>query len=352
MVEDSTISVGIDIGDRFCQIAILDAAGELAEESRIRTTPAAIRSHFEKQPMARIAMEVGTHSPWLDHLLRELGHEVLVANAYKLSLIHKNDQKSDKVDAELLARICRFDPQLLYPISHKGEEARAAWTILRARDALVRSRTMLVNHARGVVKSMGHRMPKCSSPRFSKLQSKLPESLRPALTPVFETLLQLSKQIAEYDKKIIQVGQDHFPQTTLLQQVPGVGPLTALAFVLVIDDPWRFPRNRTVGAYLGLAPRRSQSGQSDPELPISKTGNRYLRRLLVQCAHYIIGPLGPDSDLRRHGLRIADAGAKNAKKRAGIAVARRLAVTMLSVWKSGETYEPLRWSKGGESAVA
>ena len=352
MGESITICAGIDIGDRYCQIAVLDEEGEVSEKSRIRTTPAAFKRYFQSKSPMRVAMEVGTHSPWLGQLLNDLGHEALVANACKLRLIHRNNQKSDEVDAELLARLCRFDPQLLYPICHKGEEARAAWTVLRTRDALVRSRTVLINHARGIVKPTGHRLPKCSSRYFGKLQDELPESLRPVLEPILHTVDQLSVQIQAYAQQIESIGQDQYPQAVLLQQVPGVGPITALTFVLTIDDPWRFAHNRAVGAYLGLVPRRSQTGQSDPELPITKARSKYLRTLLVQCSHYILGPFGPDCDLRRSGERIASRGGKNAKKRARVAVARRLAVMLLSMWKTGEPYDPLHGSDDDEISAA
>ncbi len=352
MGEPTTNCVGIDIGDRYCQIAVLDEDGEMSETSRIRTTPAAFKRYFQGKLPMRIAMEVGTHSPWLSQLLNDLGHEALVGNACKLRLIHRNTQKSDKVDAELLARLCRFDPKLLYPIGHKGQEARTAWAALRSRDVLVRSRTLLINHARGIVKPIGHRLPKCSSRRFGKLQDELPESLRPALGPILHTVDELTTQILAYDREIQRIGQDLYPETVPLQQVPGVGPITALTFVLTVGDPWRFARNRDIGAYLGLVPRRSQTGQCDPELPISKAGNRYLRTLLVQCSHHIMGPFGPDSDLRRSGERVASRGGKNARKRARVAVARRLAVMLLSIWKSGQTYDPLRGSHDSESTAA
>ena len=352
MGDHNTICVGIDIGDRYCQIAVLDLEGEVTETSRVRTTPAAFKRYFQGKSPMRVAMEVGTHSPWLVQLVNALGHEALVGNACKLRLIHRNNQKSDEVDAELLARLCRFDPQLLYPICHKGNEARTAWAVLRSREALVRSRTALINHARGVVKPTGHRLPKCSSRYFSKLKDELPEPLKPVLEPILQTVDQLTIQIQAYGQKIQLIGQEQYPQAMLLQTVPGVGPITSLTFVLTIGDPWRFDHTRDVGAYLGLVPRRSQTGQSDPQLPITKAGSRYLRNMLVQCSHYILGPFGPDSNLRRSGERICSRGGKNAKKRARVAVARKLAVMLLSMLKSGEAYEPLHGFNKDEITAA
>ena len=212
MGDHNTVCAGIDIGDRYCQIAVLDLEGEVTETSRVRTTPAAFKRYFQGKSPMRVAMEVGTHSPWLVQLVNGLGHEALVGNACKLRLIHRNNQKSDEVDAELLARLCRFDPQLLYPICHKGNEARTAWAVLRSREALVRSRTALINHARGVVKPTGHRLPKCSSRYFSKLKDELPEPLKPVLEPILQTVDQLTIQIQAYGQKIQLIGQEQYPQ--------------------------------------------------------------------------------------------------------------------------------------------
>ena len=118
--------------------------------------------------------------------------------------------------------------------------------------------------------------------------------------------------------------------------------MTALAYLLTLEEPGRFEQSRSVGAYVGLTPRRDQSGQTDKQLRITQCGDGYLRQLLVTSSHYILGPFGPDSDLRRYGLRIAERGGKNAKKRAVVAVARKLAVLLHHLWKTGVDYEPLR----------
>src|SRR5438876_37999 len=172
-----------------------------------------------------------------------------------------------------------------------------------------------------------------------------PPAVRPALAPVLEQLQQLTTTIRGFDRAVEHRCAQSYPETARLRQVTGVGPVTALAYVVVLDDPTRFRRSRAVGAYLGLRPRRSQSGEQDPQLRITKAGNPFLRRLVVQAAHYILGPHGPDCDLRRHGERIAARGGKNAKKRAVIAVARKLAVLLHHLWISGAVYEPLiqRW---------
>jgi transposase len=294
----------------------------------------------------RIALEVGTHSAWIARLLMELGHEVFVANPRKLRGIYQNERKSDRVDAQWLARVARVDPKLLAPITHRGRQAQADMARLRARQALVHTRTRLVNHVRGAVKSFGARLLKGSTITFSKKAvNGLPEDLREALMPILEALTMLTSSIAAYDKGIKELCQQRYPQTALLRQVAGVGPVTSLSYVLTLEDPGRFRRSRAVGSFLGLTTRRSQSGDRDPELGITKAGDRYLRSLLVQAAHYVLGPFGPDSDLRRWGLALAARGSQNAKKRAVVAVARKLAVLLHRLWVTAEVYEPLRNSE-------
>jgi transposase len=215
--------------------------------------------------------------------------------------------------------------------------------LIRSRQALVDCRTQLVNHVRGAVKSFGARLSKCPARTFHKRAAEqIPEALLPALEPLLEQIASLTERIRDYDRQLVAICQEHYPETDLLRQVEGIGPLTALTFVLTLEDPYRFEKSRSVGAYLGLVPARDQSGDRDPQKRISKEGDEMLRRLLVSCAHYVLGPFGSDSDLRRHGEKIASRGGKNAKKRAVVAVARKLAVLLHSLWISTEVYEPLR----------
>jgi transposase len=274
--------------------------------------------------------------------LEECGHEVLVANARKLRLIYANKGKTDEVDAENLARLARVDPKLLYPLKHRGEDSQAHMAIIRSREALVGSRTQLVNHVRGAVKSFGARLPKCPARSFHKRAAEhIPEALGPALEPILEQIGSLTERICQYDRKLETVCEEHYPETQLLRQLEGIGPLTALTFVLTLEDPYRFKKSHSVGAYLGLVPARDQSGERDPQKRISKEGDQMLRKLLVGSAHYVLGPFGSDSDLRRHGQKIAARGGKNAKKRAAVAVARKLCVLLHHLWVTGELYDPL-----------
>ena len=352
MKESNTLTAGIDISDRTSRICILDEQGAILEEGKVRSTREAVSRYFASREPMLVALEVGTHSPWMSHLLGELGHEVVVANPRKLRLIYQNEDKRDEVDAEMIARVARMDRKLLSPVVHRGEEAQAAMALVRSRDALVRARTMLVNHTRGTVKSTGERLRTCSAASFHRLGGELPQQLGSALQPVMVVVADLGQRIREIEREIERVSRESFPETALMRDIHGVGAVTALAYALAIEDPSRFPQTRAVGSYLGLVPRRDQSGERDPQLSITKTGNIYLRRLLVGAAHRILGPFGPDSDLRRFGLKKAAGGGKRAKKRAVIAVARKLAVLLLTLWKNGEVYEPLRQARKCDASAA
>jgi transposase len=307
---------------------------------------------FTRAP-AHVVIEVGGHSRWVAALATELGHRVTVANARRVKVISQNDNKTDRNDAELLARLGRADVGLLSPISHRRPELQADLAVAKARDVLVATRTKLVNHVRGTVKSFGERLPKCKAESFARRTRDLvPVSLKPALDPIYATLDALATQIREQDAMIERVAK-RYPDVEVVSQVSGVGVLTALVYVLTIEDKERFKNSRMVGAYLGLRPRKSMSGQSDPQLRITKAGDPFLRRLLVNGAQYILGPFGRDSDLKRWGLALAKRGGKNAKKRAVVAVARKLAVLLHRLWITGEVYEPIGYrSKRLEQTAA
>jgi transposase len=347
------LTIGLDLGDRSSWYCVLDKVGEVISEQKLGTTPKAMKEVFSAMPRSRIALETGTHSPWVSRLLSELGHEVIVAHARNVRLIGESRRKDDRLDARTLARLARIDPQLLSPVKHRSAQAQADLTVIRARASLVRARTALVNTARGLTKSYGERMRGCNSRNMDagKAQSLSPE-LQAALGPLLQALESLSERIAEYNQRIEAIAQQSYPQTALLKQIKGVGTLIALTYMLTLEDPHRFRKSRDAGCYLGLQPGRRNSGQSEPQMHISKEGDPYLRTLLVQGAHHILGPFGADSDLRQWGLKLAERGGKNGKKRAIIATARKLAVLLHRLWVSGEVYEPLRNTKRTMSAVA
>lgn len=347
------LTIGLDLGDHSSYYCILDDAGEVILENHLPTTPKAMKQGFGRMPRSRIALETGAHSPWVSRLLAALGHEVIVAHARNVRLIGESSRKDDRIDARTLARLARIDPQLLSPVQHRSAKAQIHLTVIRARAGLVSARTALVNAARGLVKSYGERLPKCGTQQVGRdLAMGLSAELREALEPLLREVESLNERIKEYDRRIEEMAKETYPEVALLKQVKGVGDLIALTYVLTIEDPHRFRKSRDVGCFLGLRPGRRNSGQSEPQMHISKEGDRYLRTLMVQGAHYILGPFGEDSDLRRWGRKLAERGGKNAKKRAVIAVARKLAVLLHRLWVSGEVYEPLRNSERVVQAVA
>jgi transposase len=332
--------VGLDLGDRWSHYCVLNDDGDVVEEGRIATTEAGLRRQFEGEPAWRVAMECGTHSPWISRLLKQLGHQVIVANARKLRAISHNESKNDRADAEMLARLAASDPRLLSPIRHRSRERQQDLNLIRTRDVLVRARTMLINAVRGLAKSAGGRLPACDAAYFAQhARPAVAAELKPAAAPLLDQIAALSKQIHRLDGNIDKLAR-RYPEIGLLRTAPGVGPIVAAAYVLTLDRADAVSSSRAVGAFLGLRPRQSQSGDSDPEHRISKTGNIYLRRLLVQSAHHILGRLGPDSALRRWGLKLASSGGKRGKKRALVAVARKLAVLLNCMWRTGQPYQP------------
>ena len=341
MTASITLTIGLDVSDRVTHGYVLDGEGWCSEEFEVRTAWQAIADRIGRYARARIVLEAGPHSPWLSRLLRECGHEVVVANARRVQLIGQSDRKTDRNDAETLARLGRIDPALLAPVTHRSEQAQRDLTLLRVRDALVRNRTSLINQARGLTKALGERLPACGANVFAtRMRRSVGVELFPGFPELLDFIHRLTNEIRRMDRRLEALCRDHYPAAGRLRQVPGVGPVTALAFVLTIDDPHRFPSSRRVGAYLGLRPRQRASGDRHPELPITKAGCSFMRKTLVQAAHHILGPRRPDSPLRRHGLRIAERGGTAAKKRAVIAVARKLSVLLHRLWVTGAAYDP------------
>jgi transposase len=339
VAEKPEMTLGLDMGDRYSHYCLLNPQGDVVEEGRMQSTEAALRRHFEDEPEMRIALECGTHSPWVSRLLTALGHQVIVANARKIPAITGSESKNDRNDAEKLARFAAYDPKLLSPLQHRSSERQLDLNLIHARATLVRARTMIVNALRGLVKSAGGRLPACST---ESLPARAPAAIPPALaavaTPLVQQIALLNAQIEGMDKQVEKLGAK-YPEIQLLRTVPGVGPIVAAAYVLTLDRP-DTASNRSAGAFVGLRPGQSQSGDSDPQRRISKTGDSCLRSLLVQSAQYILGRFGPDSELRRWGLKLAATGGKRGKKRAIVAVARKLAVVLHAMWRSGQRFQP------------
>jgi len=337
-------TVGNDVGDTWTYYAAVDGEGTVIAEGRVRTRAVELQRLYAILAGRRVRMvlETGTHSPWMSRLLEGMGHEVIVANSRDLHMIFKSKKKRDRVDARTLAKVGRFDIELLHPVHHRAEHIQRDLMMIRARDGMIAVRTKLINLIRGMVKTSGERLPGCSADAFgSKMKPYLPAALADTLAPLVDQVATLTTQIQACDKRVDELIETSYPAARIIMAIDGVGPLTALSFVLLVEDARRFSSSRSVGAYFGLVPALDESGESRPQKRITKRGDAHMRRLLVNAAHYILGKFGKDSDLRRHGLRIAERGGKNAKKRAVVAVARKLTVIMHHLWLTGAAYDPL-----------
>jgi transposase len=341
----TTMTIGIDLGDRKSHVCVIDADGKVVKRDIVATTRAAFDDWFSTRPRCRVVLEASGQSRWSSRLLLDLGFEVLVANPRRLPEIYGQTRKNDPLDAERLARLGRFDPELLHAIEHRSDAAQLGLVAIKVREALVKTRTRLVTSIRGTAKMFGLRIPTCDASVFhTKATASLTEELLGILKPLVDTLGELATRIKECDKQLEELAREVYPETEQLRQVSGVGPITSLAFVLTVERPERFKRSRDIGPYLGLVPKQDQSGTIDKELGITKAGNKLLRGLLVQSAQYILGRFGPDTDLKRWALPKAE-GSKAAKKRVTIALARRLAVLLHRLWVTGEEYQPLGYGK-------
>ena len=331
-------TIGIDLGDKVSRYCIVDPEGDVMEEGTFRNQASSLEKHFGDRPR-RIALEAGAQSAWISRELKRLGHEVIVANPRELKWITSSDTKNDPVDARKLALLARADVRLLAPVEHRSAEQQAELAVIRARDAILRARTVLINSARSLAKGFGVRLPQSITHTFGeRALDALPEFLRTALTGLLEQIDAISRAIAGYDRQIAGLAQGH-PELERLESIPGVGRLTAMTFVLTLGRVERFAHSRDVAGFLGLRPKQRQSGARDPQLGIAKSGDPYLRKLLVQCAHHILGHYGKDSALRRWG-RAKSEGGKKATLRAIVAVARKLSVLLHRLWVSGEFYKP------------
>jgi len=346
------LSIGLDLGDKRSRFCLMSDTEEILQEGAVATTRTAMFRLFSKFQRARVVIEASTHSAWVQEVLQEAGHEVIVANPREVGRKYLSQtKKNDKTDARTLAHLGHVSEFFLAPIKHRSRSCQVDLALIRSRGALMRSRTLLINHVRSTVKVFGERLCGCTADAFArKALPEIPEDLTDALVPVLEHIGALTGQIKAFDKKIEELCQNRYPETKALRQIPGVGPLTALCFVLTLEDPERFDKSRNVGAFLGLVPRQRDSCNNTPQLGITKAGDQYLRSLLICSAQYILGHFGQDCDLRRHGERIAAKGGKAPKKRAVVAVARKLSVVLHTLWRTGRVYEPFHSSTQSKKA--
>ena len=337
------IYIGMDVSQKKIEICLLTAYSDEERFVEIPNSRESLTAFFGAipEPSCCIAiMETGTHSHWQSRLIESFGIEVIVAHARELRFIWGSDNKTDRRDAEMLARIARSDRKLLHATQPLSREEQEALLVIKARASLVKKRTAMLNELRGWLRSIGEECDELSVDTAHKeLYGKLPRSLKPIFREYLKVLTSLAASIKEYDK-IVERKCKEYPQTQILRQIGGVGPIIALTFCLLIRDPYRFKNGRQVAAYFGLVPKRDQSGECDKQLGITKAGSSLMRWSLVQGANYIMGQ-GKECDLRRFGERIGSRGGKIAKRKAKVAVARKLCMVMLALWRDSEVpYDP------------
>ena len=350
--------IGMDVSEKSIEIFGLSGKDDKSKSLVIQNTIESVGEFIDgfnsnKEDLV-FALETGTHSPWLEELISSKGCKVYVGNARKLRMIWNSDKKSDPEDAKKLAKLAKFDPELLYPIKHRSTENRIDLSVMKCRDVLVEVRKKIMNTVRGQLKSFGIVTSSLESYDFSSKAAKIvPKELGPAMEGLLAQIKQLEIEIRNYDKKVEELCRK-YPETKIFRKVKGVGPIVALAYALIIADPGRFKNRKRLAAYIGLVPKQCQSGETDKQLSITKAGNTFLRRLLMQSANYIMGPFGEECDLRDFGTKIKSRGGNIAKKKAKVAVARKLTLLLWKLWISGEEYIPQykKFKKGKVKRVA
>ena len=337
---------GIDLHAEYSQVCILDDEGEVMETSCVRTSQKVLERFFSRAPM-RVAMEAGGTSPWVSRLLGSLGHEVVVCSPRRVRLIAESTLKNDKVDAEVLARLVRLDPEFLKPIQHRSEQAQLLRGNLKVRSAMVEARTKWINTIRGLLRSFGYKVSGKAPHTFAERvdRMKLPSELRAVIEPLLAQLDLLSGEIERRNQHLEEMVKD-LPEVAHLREIPGVGPVVATYFVLTIDDPDRFKRSRDVAAFFGLRPSMRKSASTTHFGRITKEGDPEMRRLLVQAAHACLLTKA-DCELKRWALALAE---RKGKGKAVVALARKLAVLMHRLWVTGEVYQALPNTEASQAA--
>lgn len=329
--------LGIDVHAKTSELCEVSASGKVVRRERMATTRAGLRRRFEGAARSRVVVECGGSTPWIVRMLEGFGHEVVVVNPRRVRLIAESTLKCDRVDAEILARLSRLDPELLRPVYQRSYEGQLLRTQLTVRSGLVRARASLINRIRGTLRAHGAPMSSCTARAFVAkfAEHRPPQELREVLEPLAGAIGELSERIDALEKRLVDDSRSD-ELLGRLQEVPGVGPLVSLAFVAWVDRAERFVRSRDVGACLGLRPTLCASGGSMRQGAITREGDTAMRWLLVQAAHAALA-VRRDSALKRWGEALV---ARAGKKRAVVALARKLGVLMHRLWVTGERYQP------------
>ena len=344
-------TIGADVSDRTTKICVMTKAEGGERRIVVETTCATTKAGFE-EALSKfdrswpIVFETGTHCRWMDRLFKEMGFKTIVGNPGKIPSITKSNTKNDRNDARELARLAIADPAMLHPVFLRDEVYQQMLRFHHARNMLISQRTQTINQIRGFAKSMGHRIECSSTEKFHELsKADWPRELEECAWPLIGVLKTVNLKIKAYDRLIERLAErpEFKPMVERVREVYGVGIIGSTVFVAAIGGrPDRFGHARDVGPYLGMTPKQDQSGDDDKQLHITHAGADIVRATLVECAGVVMMSNAKDTDLKLKGLRIAMHGGGIAKKKAKVAVARALAVTMLALLKDPEReYVPL-----------
>jgi len=344
-------TIGIDVSDRTSKICVMRKMPDGERRIVIETTCATTREGFE-EVLAKldrswpVAFETGTHCRWMDKCFRRLGFPTIIANPGQVPSITKSNKKNDRNDARELARLAIADPAMLHPVFLRDEVYQQMLRFHHARNMLISQRTQTINQIRGFAKSLGYRIECSSTESFHEVsRADWPKELEEAVWPIMGTLKVINLKVKAYDKLIEKLAEkpEFKPMVDRARVIYGVGIIGSTVLIAAIGGrPDRFTHARDVGAYLGMTPKQDQSGDTDKQLHITHAGSDIVRTALVECAGVALMTNAKETDLKLKGLRIALRGGKIARKKAKIAVARSMAVTIVALLqKPDEEYVPL-----------
>ena len=329
--------LGIDLASKMTALCLMSETGEVVREAMVPTEEAEFRMFLKNETGYRCVVEASPLAEWVSGVLEGMGHAVVVIDPRKAKAVIQTKKKTDILDARNLARMARTG---WYTAVHrKSPEARLLRSHLKARDGLLRIARAMNSQIRGLLRSHGVRLGAVSETDFPAHVREVTARRVPALSPVLEPLIAAWTQAVEKAKTlkmaIAALGKASEVQERL-QSVPGVGPLIAATFVATLDTPSRFRSASQVAAYLGLVPRVHQSGETEYHGRVTKEGDSLLRTLLIEGAVVLLTRTRESCSLKRWGLRLAR---KKGMAKAAVAVARKMAMLLFHLWKSGEAFQ-------------
>lgn len=353
-MEYSTI-IGVDVSDRESKICVMNrdcGMNSVIIETTCATTKEGFGECFDKFDRSwPVVFETGTHCRWMKQHFESLGFSTVVANPAEVKLIVDSNAKSDKSDARKLARLALAGFDLLKPVKLRDEIYQRMLRYHESRLLLIECRNSMICQVRCYAKSCGFRIPECAAEKFHETDKSLwPTEFEQMIWPTMDAIKTLNQKIAAFNVMIKELAEQPAfkKQVDRAREVHGVGLIGATVLIAAIGgDVDRFEHARDIGPYIGMVPKKSQSGDSDPQLGMTKAGNELVRKVLVECANVVMKSNARDTDLKLKGLRISSRGGKIARKKAKIAVARGIAVQIVALLKYPERpYIPL--SKNGE----